>query len=118
MHEAEELGREENVTLSFSILGRDHDQFVFYPSSEAYVDVIDGDGNYELNAMLTRRDTLIGGYRSSNLSITYDQIKGHDTLQLHVFEYEPIPLEETQQEDMMLYLIGESYNPALQPTFT
>jgi hypothetical protein len=117
MHEAQPLDNEENATIMLSINGANHDQFVVYPSNDT-IDVIDGDGTYELNVMLARRDTMIGGYRNSNLTINYNDIKGKDTIQLHVFEYLPTPFEDQQQEDMMLYLVGESYNPALTPIFT
>ena len=118
LHEAEPLGDEENVTVYWRIKDHDHDQFVLAPSKDAYVDVIDGDGTYEVDAMMSRRDVLLGGYRNNNLVLKYNDIAGKDTIQLHVFEYKPIPLEEAQQQDLMLYLIGESYNPTLLPTFT
>lgn len=111
----EPLESDENVTIWFRIQGQDKDQFVQVPG---VVEVIDGKGNYEIDAVLMGKGIILGGYRHSNLSLNYNDIQGTSTMQLHVFEYMPRPFDDDTQEDMMFYLLGESYNPQYEPRFT
>ena len=103
---AYELSRIENVTT-------DEADFVY------------GDAQYDIDTLLFKGTTPVGGYHAENLTISYDELAGNNNAIFHVVEYRPLPEQSYQQAGMFLFLYergtyidGQPYWKALKPTFT
>jgi len=135
-----------HATISISLREMPYDQYKSYPASgEAFiledrgayelsdiseverdeVDFVWGDGHYDIDILLFKRDKPVGGYHAENISVTYEELAGANNVVFHVVEYRPLPEQDYQQAGMFLflyergkYLDGQPYEKALRPTFT
>ncbi len=123
-----------HATISLSIRDQNHDQYKEYPqeySTGTYdvqvpsteIDFVWGDAQYDIDILLFKGDTPVGGYHAQNITIKYEDIAGANEAVFHVIEYRPLPTEEYQQAGMFFFLYergekeGQSYATALRPTF-
>jgi hypothetical protein len=135
-----------HATVSITLRNMTYDQFKTYPASgEAFtsqqqgayelaalenvttdeVDFVYGDAQYDIDLMLFKGDTPVGGYHAENMTISYDEIAGNNNVIFHVIEYRPLPEQGYQQAGMFMFLYergkysdGTPYAQALRPTFT
>jgi hypothetical protein len=137
-----------HATVSVSLRGNEsYDQYKSYPASaEAFtataergayelagienittdeIEFVYGDANYDIDIIIFKGNTPVGGYHAENITIPYDQIAGANGVVFHAVEYRPLPVESHQQAGMFLflyergkYLDGTPYWQALRPTFT
>lgn len=140
--------RDMHATVSISLRGEQaYDQYKLYPASgeplallqeEEYelseiedvekdeVDFIWGDANYDIDILLFKGDTPIGGYHTENISIKYRDIASANNAIFHVVEYRPRPQQDWEQAGMFVFLYDRGkytdgttpYWTALKPTFT
>ncbi len=136
-----------HATVSISLRGNEsYDQYKSYPASleavtpqekGAYelaeiadvatddVEFVYGDAQYDIDIIVFKGNTPVGGYHAENMTITYDETAGATNAVFHVVEYRPLPVEDYQQAGMFIflyergkYLDGTPYHEALRPTFT
>lgn len=84
------LSANEQVTLHIHAANTTYDQFIAVPGTNATVQLIDGTGTYEIDALMAVFDKVVGGYQNANWVVTPRNIAGTDTLTLHVIEVTPI----------------------------
>jgi hypothetical protein len=90
-------------------------------TTNATVDLLADEGNYFLDILLldTEYEQVIGGYRG-NLTYTYADTIGRDTLKLKVVEYSPrqIPFTAESQLAVMQYINDGLYRSSIKPEFS
>jgi hypothetical protein len=133
-----------HATVSISLRNGTFDQYKSYPASaEAFttgkgayeladiagiasdtVDFVYGDAQYDIDILLFKGNTPVGGYHAENITITYEEVAGSNNAVFHIVEYRPLPETSEQQAGMFLflyergkYLDGRPYWQALRPTF-
>lgn len=84
------LSANEQVTVHVHAANTTYDQFVALPGTNATVSLIDGTGTYEIDALMSVFDKVVGGYQNARWVVTPRDISGSDTLTLHVIEVTPI----------------------------
>ena len=95
-----------------------------YSAENEYVEFIYGNAQYDIDILLFKGDTPVGGYHAENLTIKYDELVGKKNAIFHVVEYRPLPETSEQQAGMFLFLYErgkyqeQPYWQKLKPTFT
>ena len=126
-----------HATLSIALHNGTFDQYKVYPANSSAmgefadadtkndVDFVWGSAQYDIDLMLFKGDTPVGGYHAENLTIAYDDVAGKNNAVFNVIEYVPLPLTAEQQAGMFLFLYergtdtdGNPYAETLRPTFT
>ncbi len=136
-----------HATVSISLRNESYDQFKSYPASaEAFtatqekgayqlaeienvttdeIEFVYGDAKYDIDIIVFKGSTPIGGYHAENMTIFYDEVARANNVILHVVEYRPLPEKDYQQAGMFVflyergkYLDDKPYSEALRPTFT
>ena len=110
-----ELFETDKASVYISAIDKNHDSFA--TANESVITIIDDTATYTLDIVLTQGDTFIGGFKSNNVTIDYNDIGYADTIIFHVFEFRPFPRTDTQKQAMAAYLTKGDYVDALQPTF-
>ncbi|MBI4145865.1 hypothetical protein HY489_00850 [Candidatus Woesearchaeota archaeon] len=88
------------------------------------VSFVYGDAAYDIDVMLFKGDTVVGGYHAENISVSFDDLATANNVILHVVEYRPLPEQPHQQAGMFLFLQergtyeDKPYWKVLKPTFT
>lgn len=111
-----ELKDTEQLSIVLGINGTDYYQYKTYEKGDT-IDLADGTAQYEINIILSRRDSLIGGYSRDKLKITYDELAGKNTIIFHIFEYVPVPMNDKGRAELANYLYEGQYDAVLKPTF-
>jgi hypothetical protein len=99
-----------------------YDQFamISYDDNESQqIEILEQDAQYDIDVMLQNYDTLVGGYKAQNLTISYSDLRNANELVLHVFEYQPRPTQDNEERNlkMLTYLMDKEYEEELKPTF-
>ncbi len=84
------LSKDEQVTLHVHAQNTTYDQYIALPGTNATVNLIDGAGTYQIDALLSVYDQVIGGYQNEAWTLTARQLAGTDTLTLHVIAVTPV----------------------------
>ncbi|MBN1644467.1 hypothetical protein JW851_00305 [Candidatus Woesearchaeota archaeon] len=111
-----ELKDTENIAIVLGILDSDHYQYKTY-TEEDTIDLVDGTADYEIDILLTRVDSLVGGYSQEKVKIDYNELAGKNTIVFHIFEYSPVPLNDEGRAKLANYLYEGEYDAILKPTF-
>ncbi len=111
-----DLKKTEHLSIYIGINGTDYHQHKTY-SKDDTIDLIDGNGQYEISLLLSRGETLIGGYSQEKVKINYNDIKDKNTIVFHLFEYIPIPLKDEDKSKTAYHLYQGEYSAVLKPTF-
>jgi hypothetical protein len=132
-----------HATVAISLRDQVFDQYKTYPANaEAYrtgtetgladikdleldeIQLVESDASYDIDIMLFKGNTIVGGYHAENITITYEEIAGAQTANFHIVEYRPLPEQSHQQAGMFTFLYergkyedGSAYQEALRPTF-
>lgn len=131
-----------HATVSLSLRGKEFDQYLLYPAnltqfsseesglvSEAEgiarneLWLVHDDAQYDLDILLFKGDTPVGGYHAENITLKYEDLATADNIVFHVMEYRPLPEKPHQQAGLFLFLHergqyeGTPYATALRPTF-
>ena len=117
----EDLRVQDEISLYLHPKGVEYDIIYDWPNEEnaTLIELIDDTAQYEADLMLTQMGTIVGGYHYENLTISYSDIGGAQTITFYVLESRPINLED---ENYQMRLFDQIYsgrlNTALQPSFT
>ncbi|MBS3128220.1 hypothetical protein J4410_03685 [Candidatus Woesearchaeota archaeon] len=117
----EDLRVQDEISLYLHPKGVEYDIIYDWPNEEnaTLIELIDDTAQYEADLMHTQMGTIVGGYHDENLTISYSDIGGAQTITFYVLESRPINLED---ENYQMRLFDQIYsgrlNTALQPSFT
>jgi hypothetical protein len=106
----------EQIAIVFGIKDTDYYQYKRYFEGDT-IDLVDGTAEYEIDIMLTRVNSLVGGYSREKVKIDYNELAGKDTIVFHVFDYYPLPLKDEGRAHLANYLYEGEYDLVLKPTF-
>ena len=116
------------ATVSLTARNESFEQNLLYGwdllSAENTIGIIAQDTAYDIDIMLFKGDSPVGGYHAENITLTYEKIAANNHLAFHVIEYRPLPVQGYEQAGLFSFLYdrgtyGEiSYAQALKPTFT
>ncbi|MBI4150977.1 hypothetical protein HY492_02520 [Candidatus Woesearchaeota archaeon] len=109
------LGKNDQVTVQLSLVNGTYDQYVTFPAANNTLNVIEGTGLYELNAILTQFDTLVGGYSNPEYRIMGRELSATDTLTLYVMEVSPIKKDRDYQISVGTFLNEGDYRESWKP---
>ncbi len=112
----EEEMSDKEASIRLSLKDEDLDQYKSYPA-DAAVELVEGTAKYDIDINLVSNGNLVGGYRAEALEIAYDDIAGAEKIVFHLVEFRPNPKDDKDRGEMMLFLLGESYQEALKPEF-
>ena len=134
-----------HATIAVSLRNGTFDQYKTYPASgEAYttgqegkyqlaeisevakdeIDFVYDDANYDIDILLFKGSTVVGGYHAENITIEYREINAGTNAVFNVVEFRPVPDTTEKQTDMFLFLYesgmrdSKPYTDALKPKFT
>ncbi len=131
-----------HATISITLRNGALDQYKLYPANTTAakgegtyelagaemkneLDLVWGEAQYDVDILLFKGNTPVGGYHAENLTISYEEIAGKSNAVFNVIEYQPLPTTSEQQAGMFLFLYerglgpeGQPYEEALRPTFT
>lgn len=125
-----------HATVSLTARNTSLDQYKTYPENTTFgtateteagskeLEFVYGDAQYDLDIILFKVNTPVGGYHAENLTIKYEEIAGKNNAILHAVEYRPLPETSEQQAGMFMFLYergkyGETpYWQKFKPTFT
>jgi hypothetical protein len=105
-----QLGSVENVSIRISLKDGSLDQFVLYPANDT-IQLLDGEGTYDVNLLLSQFGGLTGGFVQEALPI--DSTSG--TMTFHVLEGRPVGFTDDYQSKLTTYLYGTDYQARLAP---
>jgi len=116
------------VYLSLINSSIDYDQYLEYPlikisgsnineTKLKTLYALESGAKYDLDIILIRGNKTVGGYKFTNLSIQYKDIKGKTKIKLPVIEYRPTPISDKEEMDMMAFVFGESYKGYFKPEY-
>ncbi|MEK6874659.1 MAG: hypothetical protein AABX52_02815 [Nanoarchaeota archaeon] len=91
------------------------DQTIMIPSNDTNINLIDSKADYTIDIVLSRGNTIIGGYHTTNITFTRDAIASAGSITFHTFEYRPTPSTDTEQASMLTYFLSETYKDTLTP---
>ena len=111
-----ELKKTEQASFFISTNSTKHYQYKTY-TPEDTIELVEENAIYDIEILLTRGDTLIGGYSQEKVKINYEDIKDKNTIVFHLFEYIPIPFSDADKAKTASHLYQESYASILKPTF-
>ncbi|RMD57751.1 hypothetical protein D6825_03080 [Candidatus Woesearchaeota archaeon] len=120
-----------HATIAVSLRGEPYDQFLIYPPAQDLtleetadkINFVLGDAQYDIDIILYKGDTPVGGYHAENMTITTDEVLGADHAILKAVEYRPLPAEDFQKAGMFTFLYergkkdDKPYWTALKPAF-
>ncbi len=112
---ARALGKDDKVSLQFSVANGTYDQFMTLPSKNETLNLIEGTATYDVNAIMTLFGDLVGGYQNANLKIVGRELSGADTITLYVAEVVPIKQDRDYQIAVGTFLNDGSYVESLKP---
>jgi len=118
-----------HATVAISLRNQSFDQYKSYPASgeqfqadgatelsnisdvtKDELEFVHDDAAYDIDVMLFKGNTVVGGYHAENVTITYDQIASASNVAFNVFEWRPIPETGEDQAKMFLFLYEEKHN--------
>ena len=121
-----------HATISVSMRDQTFDQFLTYPvdfedsfatDEQQEIDFVWGDARYDIDILIMKGNTPIGGYHAENILITYDEVAGMNNVLFKAVEYRPRPVEDYQQAGMFMFLYERGqrndipYAQELRPVF-
>ncbi len=125
-----------HATVAISLRNESFDQYKSYPASAVQfqaegstelsnisdverdeVEFVYDDAAYDIDIMLFKGDTVVGGYHAENVTIPYDSIAGASAVNFNVFEWRPLPETGEDQAKMFMSLYEEKHEE-LAPQFT
>jgi len=119
----EELTRGDQISIYMRLLGNiDHDQHImvrFDDNETQDIELVEETSQYDIEVMFHNYDTLIGGFKGKNITISSSDFRNANEMVLHVFEYKPRPTsqDEERQTKMLTYYLEGDYKEELKPTF-
>ncbi|MEM3154314.1 MAG: hypothetical protein QW165_01970 [Candidatus Woesearchaeota archaeon] len=130
------LPKTTHATVAISLRNQSFDQYKSYPANatqfqaDGTTDISDvsdvakdeiefvyDDARYDIDILLFKGNTVVGGYHAENITITYEQIAQAEQVVFNVFEWRPLPDTGEKQAQMFLFLY-ETKHENLEPTFT
>jgi len=114
----------EKVLIHIGLKGAMFDQYLEFPSNETeIIELVEGKEKYDMDITLNIMGNPVGGYYARDLEIGYSDFSDADTIELHVFEYVPNPIQaktpaaEKLRMDMFAFMVKGNYTEKLRPTF-
>lgn len=105
----------QKISLHIFLRNSTFDQYKEYPTDKE-IEIVDGNASYDIDALLTSNDALVGGYFAEAVNFTYADIADKNTLILHIVELRPHPTTQKQQGEASQFLYtNEEYKKLLKP---
>ncbi len=118
-----DLDDNESVVLYMTLMNSTKElyQYIAYPlngSPFTYLDFLESDQIYSINAILRRGDTVIGGYINDEFKVSPSDLSDKKEITIPLIEYRPEPVNEEQEGMMMVYIYNGDYINSLKPKFS
>ncbi len=117
---AEELADDEVATFYIELIDYGYTQSFstdeMIPSEPLYLR--EEGGRYRIDAIISRGEDITGAYFVKNLEISPSDFTGSTKVTLPIIVYRPEPVGDTEEMEMMAYLLGGAYNESVRPTFS
>jgi len=123
-----------HATVTISLRNQSFDQYKSYPANGTQfqaegttdlsdisdvtkdeIDFVYDDAQYDIDILLFKGNTVVGGYHRENITISYEDVASASAVTFKVFEWRPLP-EGEKQAQMFLYLY-ETKHEDLGPSF-
>lgn len=104
------MPKDRHAVIMISARNYSYDQYKVYPENyaelegQAGLNFVYNTAQYDIDVLLMKDDTPIGGYHAENITLSYADIANSKEVVFHVVEYRPLPAQPHQQAGLFTFL--------------